>query len=150
VFSTTGTLLPTISRTAAPIPVTPADIEAALESDVSQFGERSRKSTTEQYAAMTLPKTLPPYRALRVDAADMLWVQDYPRAGNAVVTWRVFASDGRPVAEVVLPAALDVYEIGLDYVLGRAVDEDEGVPEVRLFALRRTPASASPTRRSPL
>jgi hypothetical protein len=132
------------------MPVRPADIEAALESDVSQFGERSRKSTTEEYAAMTLPKTLPPYRALLVDAADMLWVQDFPRAGSAVVTWRVFASDGRPVAEVVLPAALDVYEIGLDYVLGRAVDEDEGVPEVQLFALRRPPANASPTRRSPL
>ena len=99
---------------------------------------------------MTLPKILPPYRALMVDAADMLWVQDYPRAGSAVVTWRVFASDGRTVAEVVLPSALDVYEIGLDYVLGRAVDEDEGVPEVQLFALRRTPANASPTRRSPL
>jgi len=150
VFSTTGTPLPSITRTAAPIPVTPADIEAALENDVSQFGERSRKSTTGEYASMTLPKTLPPYRALRVDAADMLWVQDYPRAGSAVVTWRVFASDGRPVAEVVLPAALDVYEIGLDYVLGRAVDEDEGVPEVQLFALRRPPANASPTRRSPL
>ena len=150
VFSTTGTPLPSISRTAVPIPVTPADIEAALESDVSQFGERSRKSTTEEYASMTLPKILPPYRALMVDAADMLWVQEYPRAGSAVVTWRVFGADGRTVAEVVLPAALDVYEIGLDYVLGRVVDEAEGVPEVRLFALRRPPANASPTRRSPL
>jgi hypothetical protein len=59
-------------------------------------------------------------------------------------------ADGRTVAEVVLPAALDVYEIGLDYVPGRAVDEDEGVPEVHLFALRRTTANVSPTRRSPL
>jgi hypothetical protein len=99
---------------------------------------------------MTLPKTLPPYRALLVDAADMLWVQDFPRAGSAVVTWRVFASDGRTVAEVALPSELEVYEIGLDYVLGRAVNEDEGVPEVQLFALRRTAANASPTRRSPL
>jgi hypothetical protein len=150
VFTTTGAPLPSITRAAAPMPVRPADIEAALESDVSQFGERSRKSTTEQYAAMTLPKTLPPYRALLVDAADMLWVQDFPRAGSAVVTWRVFASDGRTVAEVALPSELEVYEIGLDYVLGRAVNEDEGVPEVQLFALRRTAANASPTRRSPL
>lgn len=128
----------------------PADIEAALENDVSPFGECSRKSTTEQYAAMTLPKTLPPDRALRGDTADMRWVQDYPRAGSVVVTGRVFASDGRPVAVVVLPAALNVYEIDLDYVLGRAIDEDDGAPEVQLFALRRTPAIASPTRRSPL
>lgn len=132
------------------MPVTRADIDAALESEVSQFSERGRKSTTEQYAAMTLPKTLPPYHALVVDAADLLWVQNYPRAGTAMVTWRVFASDGRAVAEALLPAALEVYEIGLDYVLGRAVEENDGVPEVRLFALRRNPANASPTRRSPL
>ena len=67
-----------------------------------------------------------------------------------VARGRVFGADGRTVAVVVLPAALEVYEIGLDYVLGRAVDENDGVPEVRLFALRRTPANAFPTRRSPL
>jgi len=61
------------------------------------------------------------------------------------VTWRVFASDGRTVAVVV-----QRYEVSLDDVLGRAVDENDGVPEVRPFALRRTSASASPTRRSPL
>ena len=149
-FTTTGTPLPSITRSVTPMPVTRADIDAALESEVSQFGERGRKSTTEQYAAMTLPKTLPPYHALVVDAADLLWVQNYPRAGTAMVTWRVFASDGRAVAEALLPAALEVYEIGLDYVLGRAVEENDGVPEVRLFALRRNPANASPTRRSRL
>lgn len=149
VFSTAGTPLPSITRAVASIAVTPADVEAALESEISQFGERNRKSITEQYAVMTLPKTLPPYRALIVDAADLLWVQDFPRTGSAGVTWRVFGTDGRSIAEVTLPASLEVYEIGLDYVLGRAIDENDGVPNVRLYALRRSSGNPSPPRRTP-
>jgi hypothetical protein len=38
---------------------------------------------------------------------------------------------------VTMPSALEVYEIGRDYVLGRYVDPDESVPEVRLYTLRR-------------
>lgn len=40
-------------------------------------------------------------------------------------------------ATVPLPTALEVYEVGRDYVLGRYVDADESVPEVRLYAVTR-------------
>ena len=49
----------------------------------------------------------------------------------------MFSADGTMRATVLLPTALEVYEIGRDYVLGRYVDADESVPEVRLYSLTR-------------
>ena len=46
-------------------------------------------------------------------------------------------NDGRVRATIALPAALEVYEIGRDYVLGRYIDADAAVPEVRLYRLMR-------------
>ena len=51
--------------------------------------------------------------------------------------WRVFGQDGAHVAHVDLPTYLDVYEIGSDYVLGRYLDPDESIPQVRLYRLTR-------------
>jgi hypothetical protein len=41
------------------------------------------------------------------------------------------------VAEVQLPVDLEVYEIGLDYVLGRFLNAEESIPQVRMYRLRR-------------
>jgi hypothetical protein len=72
-----------------------------------------------------------------VDALDQLWVEEYPRPRAATVTWTVFAPDGRLVGKAALPRHLSVFEIGRDYVLGRYLDPEEAIPQVRMYRLIR-------------
>jgi len=101
------------------------------------MGEKARRRIEQSYASMPLTTFLPGTRDLVIDADDNLWVQHFPRAGQANVTWTVFGNDGRVRATIALPATLEVYEIGRDYVLGRYIDADAAVPEVRLYRLMR-------------
>jgi hypothetical protein len=95
-------------------------------------------STIERdYEAMQIPPMLPPYRSLQVDAAGLLWVQSYPRRSEDMVLWRVFSARGTALAEVAVPANLEVFEIGVSYLLGRYVDRRTSIPELRMYALRR-------------
>jgi hypothetical protein len=52
----------------------------------------------------------------------------------------VFGPDGWLVASAAMPRALEVFEIGRDYVLGKSLDADEGQPLVRLYGLGREPS----------
>ena len=53
--------------------------------------------------------------------------------GGAAIRW----TEGvRALCRAEWPA-LEIYEIGADYVLGRYIDPDEQVPEVRLYGLIR-------------
>ena len=98
---------------------------------------RARAQIERAFATKPLAKYLPSTRDLIVVSDDNLWVQHYPRAWSKTVGWTVFSADDTMRATVLLPTALEVHEIGCDYVLGRYVDADESVPEVRLSALTR-------------
>lgn len=101
------------------------DIEYAKEKEIGGGGEDRRASVERGYAAMTLPKTIPAYARMVVDADDYLWVQDYPRAKAVTVRWSVFDRTGNAVIEVGLPTLLELYEVGRDYVLGRYLAPNE-------------------------
>lgn len=100
----------------------PADRHAGIERD---------------FETAHFPDTLPPYADIKVDARDLLWIQGYPTTGAAGVPWTIVSPEFRPMATVALPAHLEVFEIGEDYVLGRFVDPIESIPEVRMYRLRR-------------
>ena len=137
VFDLSGKPLPSLSAPVQRVEATAADLEAEREREVAMMGENSRKIVERMYAEYPLPKYLPATRDLIVDSDGNLWVQHYPRAAASGVSWTVFSPTGRVVASVLLPTALEVYEIGRDYVLGRYIDPDESVPEVRLYLLAR-------------
>ena len=137
VFSASGDSLEPIRKNRAPAPVTAADTRAVLERRLATVRPDRRQATETDHASYPYPKVFPPYAALRVDALDHLWVQDYPRAASATVLWSVFNPAGRQVAEVALPRDLEVFEIGSDYVLGRYLDPDEAIPQVRVYRLDR-------------
>ena len=80
--------------------------------------------------------SLPPYRELQVDSEQNLWVRDYARSGPVNVNWTVFNPSGKQITEIALPNALEIFEIGKDYILGRYIDPEAGVPEVRMYRLR--------------
>lgn len=125
---------------ALPIPrvrATAADLEAEKERQVASMGEGMRAGINRMFTDMPLTEFLPATRDLVVDADDNLWVQHYPRAKQPVVRWTVFSSSGQVRATLEHPAAFDIYEIGRDYILGRFTDTNEGIPQVRMYSLKR-------------
>ncbi len=137
VFDLTGKALPSLSVPSSPVRVTARDIEAEREREIASLGERARARTEQGYKTIALPEFMPATRDLLVDATGAVWVQHYPRASSPDVQWTVFGADGKVRATMRMPSALEVYEIGAEYVLGRFIDPDEQVPEVRLYRLRR-------------
>lgn len=118
-------------------PLTQADIDAEKAVRLAAAPTDRQVGIESQFATHPFPEMLPPYAALLVDAEDLLWVQEYPRASAPVVRWWVISKDGRVVAHALLPTYLQVFEIGLDDVLGRYLDPVEAVPQVRQYRLRR-------------
>lgn len=137
VFDLTGKAMPSLSAPVPRVAATPADLVAEREREIAMMGERARKSTELEYQKFPLPKYLPATRDLIVDSDGNLWVQHYPRAASPTVSWTVFSPTGTVLSTVALPTVMEVYEIGRDYVLGRYIDPDESVPEVRLYPLSR-------------
>ncbi len=133
VFDLSGKPLPPLSAPTVRVRVTKADVDAERERQIASLGERARTMIERSYASMTMPEFLPSTRDLHVDATGDVWVQHYPSAASATVRWTVFAPNGRVRATIGMPVALEVYEIGADYVLGRYIDPDEQVPEVRVY-----------------
>lgn len=137
VFDTRGAALAPVRWNGAPRETTSDDIRYAMELEIAANGERSRAGTERAYAELPLPKTLPAYAALVVDTDDNLWVRDYPRPKAPTVRWSVFDPAGRLIAAVDVPTYLQVYEIGRDYILGRFLDPDESIPQIRQYRLNR-------------
>jgi hypothetical protein len=84
--------------------------------------------------AEAIPERMPAYVDLLGDADGYVWVGLYRRPGESQ-KWVVFDSLGTWVGSVSLPKALDVYEIGHDYLLGKGinVDSTETVELLRLI-----------------
>jgi len=106
------------------------EIEAAIRpSDrVEEFRLRTN--------AMPLPDTFPAHESFVLDVDENLWVQHFPRPGEARNRWSVFDPTGVWLGELSLPASLRVTDIGADYVLGVYRDEF-GQESVRRYALWR-------------
>ena len=136
-FDLSGKAQPSLSAPFTRGRVTKADIDAELERQVASLGERARTMLERSFASIKMPELLPATRDLLVDASGDVWVQHYPSAASATVRWSVFSPNGKVRATVPMPNALEVYEIGADYVLGRYIDPDELVPEVRVYRLTK-------------
>jgi len=132
-----GRQIGTIRKPSANLATTKADVEFVLQREQAGQSEAAQKRIADSYATMELPKTIPAYTKMLIDSEGLLWVQDYPRGKSAVSRWSVFSPAGAQRAEVLLPANLDLYEVGPDYVLGRYIDPDEQIPQIRTYHLRR-------------
>jgi hypothetical protein len=118
-------------------PVTTGDIEAYKEVDRSRLVDAQYRQQMERLlAAMPYPDAMPAFGGLQVDGSGNLWVSEFPVPAADSVRWTVYGQDGRPIAHVVLPADLEVTQVGSDFVCGRW-DDDVGVEHVRVYRLSR-------------
>ena len=149
VFTRQGTPVRTITRAWTPVKVTKADIDTY----VVEWGKRWIKSTgaeaqaerddlrDDPYAA-----TVPAYSQFIADRVGRLWVRE-PHLADAAGSgqlnstplvpsrWSVFDASGRWLCDVTMPGRFMPFDIGSDYVLGKALDEDD-VATIALYPLR--------------
>lgn len=99
-------------------------------------GPEERRQIVEFLRTVPFPERVPVYDGLRADAAGRWWVRRFGMPGAGGREWLVFGPDGAPVARVELPAALRVFDIGRDEVLG-VEGGDVDVERVVIYGLRR-------------
>lgn len=147
-FDARGALLQTIRRPWTPTLVTPGDIDRY----VTEWGARWITSTGDEADAEHAALRADPYAAVVpafgqfiVDDVGRLWVReahlgDAPGNGGFNGTplvpslWSVFDPKGRWLGDVGMPARFQPYDIGADFVLGKALDEDD-VATIVMFDL---------------
>lgn len=136
-FDATGTLR-TIARVDVPRRrVTQAAISrfddrmARLAANSTVIGREGGPQRPDVYAEF-----LPQVSRIRLDANDNLWVCRADQFGEPSREWIVFARTGHAIARVRMPERFIPSDIGDNYVLGMATDEDD-VQSVRMYAIRR-------------
>jgi hypothetical protein len=130
-----------IRRAAALVRTSAKDVEYAMALALATVPTDQRAEAERELRTHVVPRTLPAYNALVADSEGLLWVQDYPRPDASSTSWSVFTAQGNEVARLSLPTHLEVYEIGRDYVLGRFLDPEESIPQVRIYRLQRPAAT---------
>lgn len=92
----------------------------------------------ERFLAMPPAEHLPPCSKVLMDPDDNVWVVlSFP--ADSVTTLRVFGPDDRVLGNAMVPAGMNVLEVGSDYLLGSG-ESAEGEPWVRVYRVRKTPA----------
>jgi hypothetical protein len=85
---------------------------------------------------LPLPEFVPVAEALFVDAAGRLWVQRTRLPWDTLTAFDVLDAAGKYVGRVTMPPKFTVFQIGTDWVLGRARDEND-VEQVQLYRLTK-------------
>ena len=134
-YSPDGTPEAVLRRAVPPRPVTSRDIEAYKEVDRRrEVRPQFRQQMERLLAEMPYPDEMPAFGGLQVDGLGNLWVSEFQAPGADSGHWTVYDQGGRPMALGVLPADLEVTQIGADFVCGRWQD-DLGVEHVRVYRL---------------
>ncbi len=86
--------------------------------------------------AITFPETFPAVAALKVDAEDNLWAEEYVAPGDTASRWRVFTPEGVWLGSVAMPTRFRLLRVYSDAVLGVWQDSVD-VEHVRLHGLTK-------------
>jgi hypothetical protein len=85
---------------------------------------------------MERPEYLPRFSALRIDPAGRLWIVVSVPGDERTLLHR-YGSGGRLLQVVTVPAGIEVYEVGDDYVLGSRIDPGTMEPKVLTYRFRK-------------
>ncbi len=120
-----------------PTPVTAADLEAYVASEVADAADEDEAREVRQQAeAGPVPQFHPAYGQILADPFGCLFVMDSKKPGETEAYWSVFDPEGGLVGSFEVPDGVEVLEIGDDYLLGLSRDEFE-VEYVRVYGLTR-------------
>jgi hypothetical protein len=119
------------------IPVTAADLANYRKWRLEFAGDNAqRRSEFElEWTKVPRPKRHPYWGRALVDKQNNLWISS-PWDLSKPESWTVFDRNGRKLATLTMPPRFAVREVGTDYVLGIAKDEDD-VESVRVYGLTR-------------
>ena len=139
VLGTDGKVKRVVRWTAAPMPVTPADIEAYTQAMSQEFGpgqEERRERFLLRLKQTPFPKWKPAYAGLLAGPEGSIWIRRYTEPDwSAPTDFEVFDSTGRWLGEVRMPAGYVPIRITTDAVVGTWSDDND-VKHVRVYRLR--------------
>lgn len=107
-----------------------------LEEFTANDTPQERADFRRTFEALPLLESFPAFSGFVVDQVDHVWVRDFNKPGDDRATWVVFDPKGEAIGRVETPSALEIYEIGADYLLGRARDE-LNVESIQRWSLTR-------------
>ena len=139
-FSTSGRLARIVRLDLERRTPTTAHLGAYVDDYVSRIASDSQTELFMQLLeSVPVAEYLPAFSSIMSDAINHLWVEEYEAPGEERpgIIWTVFDPDGRVLGFVETPEQLEIYEIGRDYILGRAVSEELGVESVQVWPLER-------------
>jgi hypothetical protein len=113
-------------------------VEKFADEFVAAMPPALRARFRERFMRIPVTEHLPPCSGVLVDPDDNVWVV-LSVLGDSLTTLRVFGRDDRVLGDVSIPAALEIHEIGSDYLLASGESAD-GEPWVRVYRVRRTAA----------
>ena len=138
---------------------TQADLDTYVERRMSSGRGRLPQPVLddlrESLPSTPLAETFPAFSSVIGDAAGHLWVREYivsgeeppappfvreydlPGEARPAQLWTVFDPGGRVLGFIETPGALEIYEIGEDYILGHTTD-DLGVEYIQVWPLERS------------
>jgi len=114
------------------------DVARFVDDYVSRYPPERQREVREHYGAVSAPSLMPTHSAIILDRLDNLWVEHYRRPWDDVSprVWSVFDREGRWLGELEVPDAVQILEIGDNYILGLERDELD-VEYVTLYDLRK-------------
>lgn len=128
-----GRLEMVIRRAVTPAPVTGADVERTIATQVAAGTDEAL--VRRIFAGMPIPRHFPVVGRILPTADGGLWVQDHPGGDEqAPATWTMFARDGSITGRVTMPAGARVFDVMGDRVAAVVEDEDE-VQRVTVYRL---------------
>ena len=131
-----GTLSLVIRWAAAPRPVSARVRDAYREANRNPLPPFDANAWSRYLDQVPFPDEVAVYERLVVDAAECLWVKQFPAPDDDHSSWFVFDPDGVWLGVVEMPTELRVLEIDMEYVL--AVERDQfDVPVVVVIPLSR-------------
>lgn len=121
-----GRIVRIVRRTESVPNVTEQDAQSWRDAMMAPVPDDQRAMMTEMLSVFSMPEYLPVYAALLVDAEGYAWLRRYVAPGvSPGRDWDVYAPSGAYLGVVHMPAGLEVFEIGTDYVLAKWRDDME-------------------------
>jgi len=138
--ASTGALARIVRREYESHAPTREEIDEALEDALKRTGLIGQllEPVRRDCGNIAVLEQFPAFSKLLTDPLDHLWVREatLPGMDRPAPLWTVFDPEGRALGFIKTPDGLTIYEIGADYLLGRATDEMD-VESVQVWELER-------------